>query len=231
MAQVTDLFEGYSIQLEVAPTRHTPAQREAIKSTISTESPQKLRYNCLVAEALNEALRGGENGTPVSDYQYLELGDHTFQLNPRARSQFGMDHNGEPYLTTSLVHVDTGVRYAFTWRGDNVPPDLMKLAVAHDQGKNTPGYQEALPLDDAEIHIIGEKNPGQAERAERDRRTRRNHDTNAANRPHRRTHRRICEMDLVKAGLIPPPDQPKRRGRKAKVIASDQQELAFTKAS
>lgn len=229
MAQITDLFEGYSIQLEVAPTRHTPAQREAIKTTISTESPQKLRYNCLVAEALNEALRGGENGTPVSDYQYLELGEHTFQLNPRARSQFGMDHNGVPYLTTSLVHVDSGVRYAFTWRGDNVPNDLMMLAVAHDQGKNTPGYEEELQLDDAEIHIIGEKNPGQAERAERDRRNRRNHDTNAANRAHRRTHRRICEMDLVKAGLIPAPEPPRKR--RSKKTEAKEPELALTKAS
>ena len=222
MAQITDLFEGHSIRLEVAPTRHTPAQREAIKATITTESPQKLRYNCLVAEALNEALQGGENGTPVSDYQYLELGDHTFQLNPRARSQFGMDHNGVPYLTTSLVHVDSSVRYAFTWRGDNVPADLMRLAVAHDQGKNTPGYVESLQLDDAEIHIIGEKRPGQAERAHRDRLTGRNHDTRAHLREHRPTHRRICETDLVAAGLMDAPE-PRKRRTVAKKIDKKQQ--------
>lgn len=193
---LTDLFKGQAILLEIEATRHSPAQREAIKKSISEEPPQKLRYNCLVADAMNRALMGGENGTHVDDYQTLKIGEHTYRLNPRARSQFGMDAHGVPYLTTSLVNVETDVRYAFTWRGDNVPEALKTLAVKHDQGKNTKAHAEILELDNAEIHIIGDKYPGQAERAERDRARRRNHDPKAALRAPRRTHRRICEADL-----------------------------------
>lgn len=196
MAQrIDDLFDGFVIPLHLP--RRNPTSFEGKSTREAAANPtQGLRYTCHVAEALNSSLNGGRRGSSIEEYGYFEINGEQYYLNPKARSQFGKDAKNQPYLTTSLVHVETGTRYSFTWRGDNVPYVLKEQAVLHDEGKPTPAKRISLPLKHAEKHIIGEKRPGQKKRAEQDAVRKRNHDPNAASRAYRRTHGRVCRDDL-----------------------------------
>jgi len=193
--KIDRLFGGNAIELRVRGTRHSPAQAEAIRKTIAEEPPQKLRYNCVIAEAMNESLNGGPHGSHADEYGDYEIGGRIFRLNPKGRSQFGMTAHSEPYLTTSLVDTATGTRYKFTWRGEAVPRALQATAVAHDLGQDTKTITHLLCFDDAEKHVVGAKHGPRA----KDRR--RNHDTAKNGKPYprrpRRHHRRICSKDLT----------------------------------
>lgn len=189
------LFSGYQIVLDIPAIHLTSFQGQAVRDTIKETPAQKLRYTCLIAEATNDSLNGGKSGTSFEEYGDYEVNGEIYRLNPKGRSQFGMDATMKPYLTTSLIHVDSGVRYAFTWRGDNVPYKLQELAVCHDEGQDTEQTRVELSLDAAEKHIVGEKNGRKANDP------RRNHDSGPNNKrrlhgDHRRTHRRICRKDL-----------------------------------
>lgn len=195
MRRIDQLFHGQAIELKVRGTRHSPAQAEAIRQIILDAEPAKLRYNCVIAEALNESLNGGPTGTPSHHYGLFDIKGKLFQLNPKGRSQFYMSPQGEPCLTTSLVDVESGTRYGFTWRGENVPQIVQETAVAHDQGQDTKLQQVMLSFDLAEKHIIGAKN-GTPKNDPRP-----NHDTAKNGKPYprrpRRHHRRLSSADLV----------------------------------
>jgi hypothetical protein len=197
MTTIDDLFKGYEIEVCVDAMRHSSAQAQAIRQTIAQEKPQKLRYTCIVAESVNEAL-GAPSGTKPEEWADFFVGNSSFRLNNRGKSQFGMTPAGVPYLTTSLVSPETGIRYGLTWRGEDVPVELQTMAVLHDEGKNTQGIVVFLPFDTAEKHIIGEKNGSKT----RDRR--KNHDTDKNGNPYprapRRHHMRICRKDLALGG-------------------------------
>jgi hypothetical protein len=191
-SQIDDLFDGYAIELTIPGSHHSPAQAEAIRKAMKGLNPQKLRYNCVVAESLNICLGGGPKGTPPEEYGEFDVGDRTFQLNCKGKSQFGMDQNGKPYLTTSLVDVELDTRYSFTWRGDDIPRELLETAVLHDEGKDTAPIEISLSFDLASKHIVGHKS------SPNDRR--RNHDTDKNGQPYKRRprphHNRVCRTDL-----------------------------------
>src|SRR5215469_13845093 len=157
---IDELFDGYAVQLDIAATGVSPAQAEVIRQSLSEEPPQKLRFNCIIAEGMNESLGGGPNRTKGEEYAEYEIGGTVFKLNPKGRSQFGMDKDNVPYLTTSLVDTETGTRYGLTWRGDAIPFVLKETAVAHDEGRRTAELSVSLEFADAEKHIIGNKDGG-----------------------------------------------------------------------
>lgn len=186
------LFDGYEIDVSVRPHRLTPHQKTIVAKAIAENTPQELRFRCLVAEAVNDAFGGAAK---PDEYADIKIGKRVFRLNPKAKAQFGVDHDGRAYLTVGVVDHSTPelVRYRMTWRGDAVPHVFKELAVAHDSGSSTPGRRVHLPLDTAEVHILGEKNGKRHD-------PRTNHDTgpdgNPYPRPPRRHHRRVCAADL-----------------------------------
>lgn len=189
----TALFDGYEITVSVRPIRLTAHQGSIVRKAIAEETPQELRYRCLVAEAVNESFGGASKPDEYSDVQ---VGKRTFRLNPKAKAQFGVNHDSQAYLTVGVIDhsVAEPVRYRLTWLGDAIPHVFKELAVAHDSGVSTPGRRVALSLDTAEVHILGEKNG----KKKTDRR--RNHDTGPDGKPYprapRRHHRRVCDTDL-----------------------------------
>lgn len=194
MKRIDRLFNGQAIMLKVRGTRHSPAQAEAIRQIICDSPPAKLRYNCVIAEALNESVNGGPCGSPSESYGDFEINGRTFRLNPKGRSQFYMSPCGEPCLTMSLIDTEAGTRYGFTWRGEAVPRVIQETAVLHDQGNDTKPQQVLLDFDVAEKHIVGEKNGKKND-------PRPNHDTAKDGNPYprrpRRHHRRLSSADLV----------------------------------
>lgn len=189
-----ELFDGYQIEVPVQAHRLTPHQQAVVRRAIAQDTPQELRFRCLVAEAVNDAFGG--TGKP-EEYADIQIGDRLFRLNPKAKAQFGVDHDGHPYLTVGLIDLtvaDKPVRYRMTWRGDDVPHTFKRLAVAHDSGASTPTRRVRLALDTATVHILGEKDGSKRNDP------RRNHDTapdgNPYPRPPRRNHLRVCVDDL-----------------------------------
>lgn len=172
----------------------SPWQRQIIRRNSRNMSPQELRYKCMVAEATNIALNGGVHGTKVEDYGIYEANGKRFRLNHRCKSQFAMDSKSVPFLTTSLIDIDTEQRWRFTWRGSEQLHLLMEAAVAHDKTENFPVQMATLNFSEAEVHIVGEKNGKPRDDI------RPNHDTGKDGQPYprrpRRHHRRVCEEDL-----------------------------------
>lgn len=151
----------------------------------NSEGAQSLRKTCRIAEDMNAALADG-----------IVVGDRLYGLNPRNKSQFGRNREGDPFLTTGVVDAETGQRLTLTWSGVNVPLRMVEAAVKHDAGKRI--GERVVPLDFgmAVVHETGNKDGNG--RAKRD--GRRNHDTDKNGKPYPRkprpNHNRLCATDI-----------------------------------
>jgi len=141
-----------------------------------------LRFTCLIANVANEA------------FEHLVLPDgERLTLNPKAKAQFGRNHQGNAFLTVGLVR-ESGERIRLHWEGEAVPQAAKVAAVKHDSGKLVQAKDITFDLSKATVWKLGEK--GGVKRNDR----RKNHDTNKTGKPYarkpRRNHDRLCSTDL-----------------------------------
>lgn len=116
------------------------AQRALQNALKSGEAPEELRFQCRIATDARK------------NFELIELPDgETLTLHSKARPQFGKNHRGHAYLTTTLVYSGDGQAYTFRWVGDAVPLKMQQIAVKHDMGKATPACMVRLDLDKASI--------------------------------------------------------------------------------
>jgi hypothetical protein len=162
----------------------TSAQRSMIRESYGDgqDLPQKVRYACAIAEAMNETIKDG-----------IEVGGQIHLPNPKVRAQFGKNRKGLPYLTVGLIDPD-GKTWTLTWQGGDVPVKMAVTALKHDQGKRTKTIAIPLTLEGATVYETG------AKRGKRRNDPRRNHDTAKDGNPYprapRTSHNRLCEADV-----------------------------------
>lgn len=166
----------------------TPGQRRLLRDSFSdgTGLPQKVRYACAIAVAVNETIKDG-----------ITVNGKRYEPNPKVRAQFGKNQKQLPYLTFGLIDPATQKKYTLTWEGaNNIPLAMVKTAVKHDQGRRQKTISIPLALDSAVVHETGNK----AGRAKKKVDPRRNHDTGkdgkAYPRRPRKNHNRLCPEDV-----------------------------------
>lgn len=160
---------------------------------------------------LRNALANGEGGSQAlrkgcriaqdaeREFDGIELGGETFDVNPKAGAQFGRDSRGAAFLTVSLIRRRDDRRFMVRFEGDGVPRKMQEVAVKHDEGRRVAPTVVALDLGAAVFRDMG---PGarvvqptkEQKRASAERRAR--GEGSPANRP---TYGRLCAADLAVA--------------------------------
>jgi hypothetical protein len=145
--------------------------------------PQHVRYTCAIAMAVNDAVKDG-----------VTIDDTVYMPNPKVRAQFGKNKKNLPYLTVGLLDPD-GTPYTLTWQGvQNIPLEMVDVAIKHDEGRTIGTQTIKLSLDDAVVYQTGNKS-GKGKRED----PRPNHDTGKDGlpypRPPRQHHNRLCAAD------------------------------------
>lgn len=120
-------------------------QRNALSAAMSAldSPPEALRFQCRIATDARK------------NFALIELaGGETLTLHPKARPQFGKDHNGRAYLTATMTYSGDGEAYTLRWLGEAVPPKMQEVAVQHDKGESVSPTTIALNLADAQVMPI-----------------------------------------------------------------------------
>lgn len=198
MAQQIDThFRNRYVDIVIPAQRFTAAQSEAIRKSYedgSASTDAGLRFHCAIAEAVNEAFgaKYNESRKKIASIENIRIGRGSYRLNSAVRAQFGVNKDGNIYLTVGLIRNRDGMRYRLTWLNDAVPERLARVAVAHDRGESHPEVADELYLELAELHIMAENTD-----------PRRNHDSGNTRRKkdpeaeRRRIRRRVCTTQLA----------------------------------
>jgi hypothetical protein len=184
------LFAG-ELTVFVAEQRGlTRAQRDMINKAFNEgqDLPPRVRFHCAIAEAVNAAIADG-----------IEVGGKIYRPNRNVRAQFGKNKRGLAYLTFGLI-APNGKPLTLTWQGDdNVPYEMVKIAVAHDKGRSVSDATVTLALGNAIVYETGNKGGNKRRKDPRP-----NHDTGPDGKPYprppRRHHNRLCLKDQVSIG-------------------------------
>lgn len=132
-----------TIRFKVAGQKAYPKWvQQSLKDNLAAQTtpPESLRFQCRIAQDAREnfkevALDNGEKLT----------------LHPKAKPQFGKNHKGHPYLTTTMRYSGDGKSYTVKWVGDAVPRKMQDVAVKHDKGMKVSAATVGLDLSRAII--------------------------------------------------------------------------------
>lgn len=160
----TNLFKDFHVKVEISgQPQLTSDQKKAVQGYYKERSQVYRQFHCAVAESVNEAFGGtyDKNRHKLTQRAVLDFGEAgRYVLDDSCRARLGTDMNGELYLKVGLTgetEDDKAERYRLTWRGQNVPELMARIAVAHDKGEAHDWAKINLELGEAELTVAPKK--------------------------------------------------------------------------